>query len=435
MKRFIAVLLALALAVGVIFPAKQVQAAEIALSAEFGGWLSTIMFNLFGIAVGHDVYEMLTDGELSSHLPQGALTQSEIQRLEEWQRETAQRGQIVLDSETRQIWAKASKSVAQNGFVTSRPTAAITGIADMKSFMYANGYNVSMETQFQQVMNNVGYLGGAPITMAYFAISANQMYIVMYSATLYPYMYWRHVDSTRWQLWQVGDADVMRKSDFRLYERQNDGVWVQTGGSSSGTLTTQVNPYNDIYGNLGATQGTTTIPASDPQTIADAEAGTMAIITPFTDATDFDNADPVVIPIPQALPIPADTVADIPNVIAQLPAVVTDTDDTTIPEIAADLASSYPAAGDYNLNLTNYFPFCIPFDLYDIMTSFVAEPVAPSLTIPLPVTYSVEEGVIMEEYTIDLSQFDSVAAVLRMLELVLFGVGLAVATRQIYLRG
>lgn len=341
----------------------------------------------------------------------------------------------MLDSETRQIWAKASKSVAQNGFVTSRPTTAITGIADMKSFMYANGYNVSIDTQYQQVMNNVTYLGGAPITMAYFAISANQMYIVMYSATLYPYMYWRHVDSTRWQLWQVGDADVMRKSDFRLYERQNDGVWVQTGGSSSGTLTTQVNPYNDIYGNLGATQGTTSIPASDPQTIADAEAGTMAIITPFTDATDFDNADPVVIPIPQVLPIPADTVADIPNVIAQLPAVVTDTDDTTIPEIAADLAASYPAAGDYNLNLTNYFPFCIPFDLYDIMTSFVAEPVAPSLTIPLPVTYSVEEGVIMEEYTIDLSQFDSVAAVLRMLELVLFGVGLAVATRQIYLRG
>lgn len=341
----------------------------------------------------------------------------------------------MLDSEMRQIWAKASKSVAQNGFVTSRPSTAITGLADMKSYMFSMGYNINMDLQFQQVMNVVNNIGGAPITMAYFATSETQMYIVMYSATLYPYMYWRHVDSTRWQLWTVGDSDVMRKSDFRLYTRQNDGVWVNLGGSSSGTLTTNVNPYNEIYGNLGATQGTTTIPASDSQTIADAEDGTMAIITPFTDSTDFDNTAPVIIPIPQALPIPADTVADIPGVIAQLPAVVTDTDDATIPDIAADLAASYPAAGDYNLGLTNYFPFCIPFDLYDILTSFAAEPVAPTLTIPLPITYSTVEGVVTQEFTIDLSQFDTVAAVLRMLELVLFGVGLAVATRQIYLRG
>lgn len=341
----------------------------------------------------------------------------------------------MLDSETRQIWAKASKSVAEHGFLMEEPSAAITGLANVQSYMYQNGYNISgLETLFQTALQNPNYYGTA-LTIAYYMTSETSMLIYVYSTERYPHTYWNDEGGTLRRLWCEETSRPVDRGIFNTFDKSYVGTWTPVGSQGTGSPALYVPAWNGMRGQLGATQGVAEIPASDPQTIADADAGTMAIITPFTNATDFDNTDPVVIPIPQALPIPADTVADIPNVIAELPAVVTDTDDTTIPDIAADLAASYPAAGDYNLNLTNFFPFCIPFDLYDILTSFIAEPVAPSLTIPLPISYSVEDGVIMQEFTIDLSQFDSVAAVLRMLELVLFGVGLAVATRQIYLRG
>lgn len=82
--------------------------------------------------------------------------------------------------------------------------------------------------------------------------------------------------------------------------------------------------------------------------------------------------------------------------------------------------------GNFTLDLSRYFPFCIPFDLYDFFTCLNADPVAPVIEWVIPVpggdTYPLE---------IDLSPFDPVAQLLRRLQLLLFCVGLAFKTRDL----
>lgn len=407
------------------------------MSAEFGGWLSGIMFNLFGIEVGHEVYQALKGNvDLTAHLPANTLTANEKAKLEQWQRETAQTGQIRLNTDMMTIWQKISASVAANGFIMGQPKAAITGLANVQSFMYQNGYNIAgLDTLFQVALNNPNYYG-TELTIAYYMTSETSMLIFVYSTERYPHTYWNDEGGSLRRLWCEEISRPVDRGVFNTFDKTYTGVWTPIGTTSTGSPALYVPAWNDIRGQLGATQAETEIPNVNTQTQADAAAGELAIVTPYTDITGpYDPTADIVIPIPQTLPTPAPTVADIPAVIATLPAVVTDTDDTDIPEIAADLAADYPAAGEYNLGLTNFFPFCIPFDIYDILTSFVHEPVAPSITIDMPIGYDPEEGVITQSFTIDLSQFDSVAEVLRMLEMVLFGVGLGVATRQKYLRG
>ena len=101
-------------------------------------------------------------------------------------------------------------------------------------------------------------------------------------------------------------------------------------------------------------------------------------------------------------------------------------DTDTNPDTGND---SWSPSGDmqhFTLDLKEYFPFCIPFDLYDFFTCLNADPVAPVIEwlIPLPGgdTYPLE---------LDLSSFDPVAQLLRRLQLLLFCVGLAFKTRDL----
>lgn len=77
-------------------------------------------------------------------------------------------------------------------------------------------------------------------------------------------------------------------------------------------------------------------------------------------------------------------------------------------------------------DLANVFPFCIPFDLYSILQVFKNDNrEAPKITFTFP------ESIGGWEIEIDLSPFDSVASILRTLELILFIIGLAVNTRNL----
>ena len=81
----------------------------------------------------------------------------------------------------------------------------------------------------------------------------------------------------------------------------------------------------------------------------------------------------------------------------------------------------------YTVRLGDVFPFCIPFDVYHMVTLFAAEPEAPHAKweFSLPFTggtYEVEW---------DLREWDEVAALCRKLELILFCVGLAVVTSKL----
>lgn len=76
-------------------------------------------------------------------------------------------------------------------------------------------------------------------------------------------------------------------------------------------------------------------------------------------------------------------------------------------------------------DLTKFFPFCIPFDLYDFFTLLRADPVAPVLSWEIRdlsgQTYTL---------TVDLAEWDSVALLFRRLQLFLFICGLAAASRK-----
>lgn len=83
----------------------------------------------------------------------------------------------------------------------------------------------------------------------------------------------------------------------------------------------------------------------------------------------------------------------------------------------------------YKVKLVDIFPFCIPYDIYRFLNCLQADPVAPCFDIPIigKNSFGLEEYT----YTLDLSQFDSVAKILRTMELLAFCVGLAFVTNNL----
>lgn len=78
-------------------------------------------------------------------------------------------------------------------------------------------------------------------------------------------------------------------------------------------------------------------------------------------------------------------------------------------------------------NLVNVFPFCIPFDIVNLLSKLDVQPVTPhvNLSFPNPV---LNEPI---EFDLDFSQWNGVAQVVRNAELVAFVVGLAMVTRNL----
>lgn len=82
----------------------------------------------------------------------------------------------------------------------------------------------------------------------------------------------------------------------------------------------------------------------------------------------------------------------------------------------------------YTVKIGEVFPFCIPFDLYHMVTMFSAEPEAPHAEWTFSLPWSPQQ-----EYKVewDLKKFDDLAELCRKLELILFCVGLAVVTSKL----
>lgn len=78
-------------------------------------------------------------------------------------------------------------------------------------------------------------------------------------------------------------------------------------------------------------------------------------------------------------------------------------------------------------DLKDIFPFCLPWDIYEVFQKFRANRKAPELD------WTFESDLFGFSYTlhIDLEDYDTVAEILRLLELIAFIVGLAVATRKL----
>lgn len=167
----------------------------------------------------------------------------------------------------------------------------------------------------------------------------------------------------------------------------------------------------------------------------------LRVLTPDTQLTidgSYDLTQPTVIRIPSIWVTPAATVGGIPAVQDETQTRPYIDDSVPIADqiaaIRTQAETDYGEAEKYRIDLTEFFPFCIPWDLQLLMQSFQAEPESPVIDWSFPVGY--EDGEIkMETFTLDLSIWDTVAQYLRLGELALYIVGLAVATRHIYIRG
>lgn len=79
--------------------------------------------------------------------------------------------------------------------------------------------------------------------------------------------------------------------------------------------------------------------------------------------------------------------------------------------------------------LAQVFPFCLPFDVYNFLSALAADPEAPHFEWRFYVP-----GICDETLEIDLSAFNTVAQILRTMELLAFIVGLAFVTRSRFIR-
>ena len=90
------------------------------------------------------------------------------------------------------------------------------------------------------------------------------------------------------------------------------------------------------------------------------------------------------------------------------------------------LAPDPPSFSDLQIpSLQDFFPFCIPFDLLDMMRALNASPVAPSFTFACPLP-----GGGVYYVNIDLSAWNSVAATIRSVTMAIYVVALANSTRK-----
>lgn len=147
-------------------------------------------------------------------------------------------------------------------------------------------------------------------------------------------------------------------------------------------------------------------PEDDP--VTDLEQSVEVSTTPEVSPSPEPNPDPEPVPEPEPEPDP---------------------DPEPAPEPAPDPQPSQALAGTslepFVLpSLRNFFPFCIPFDLYDMLAAFVAEPEAPVFTFAT--------GFLGNVFTvdIDLSPWNSIARTVRAIQLCICIVGLAFATRK-----
>lgn len=166
-------------------------------------------------------------------------------------------------------------------------------------------------------------------------------------------------------------------------------------------------------------------------------AGTIRALCAYTvlnaDGT-IDETKPMVVPVPVIDIVPAVTVDGLTGVQEDAGAVPVSLD-VDVASIQDEMIASVGGVPEYSIDLTQYFPFCIPFDIGNLLTKFIADPVAPVIEFAFPVGYESGTGVILQNFSMDLSVLDSVAFWVRKGLVMIFIVGLAMGTREIFLRG
>lgn len=90
---------------------------------------------------------------------------------------------------------------------------------------------------------------------------------------------------------------------------------------------------------------------------------------------------------------------------------------------------------DYQVpGLADVFPFCIPFDIYHFLQALAADPTPPHFTAQLAFPEAIG-GTQEIDIDFDSPTWNQLAQLLRLLELLLFIIGLAFVTRSMFIRG
>ena len=129
--------------------------------------------------------------------------------------------------------------------------------------------------------------------------------------------------------------------------------------------------------------------------------------------------------VPDVVPGTA-TLSDVISAIVALPGQIV----TSITTALTNFFTISGEASSFGIQLKDFFPFCIPFDLFDFLTVLSADPQAPVFKWEIPVPQLGRTF----EFEVDLSPWDPVASVFRTFELLAFIVGLALITREKFLR-
>lgn len=106
--------------------------------------------------------------------------------------------------------------------------------------------------------------------------------------------------------------------------------------------------------------------------------------------------------------------------------------DTPIDKVVPPIDGSDTSSdrNNYTLSgLTELFPFCIPFDLVSMFQTLKADAVAPCFKWKF--VYYVDGEKKAEDIVLDLSKFNKVAEILRMMELLAFMIALTIKTRDL----
>lgn len=359
-------------------------------------------------------------------------------------------GVITINQNASSIMQNALSYALEHGYEAGESLPAIDNVQGAISRTQALGISNSSQAwndiynTANSYFNNYYKQDGYRYCVAY--APNNIAFIVI------PAVFWRdmvegsfssYIDNVgrRWFNYKRASDNTTRTFNYiyiTFWTLTNGNVGTKTG-STTGSVITESWAGNTQFADFGIDATSYTQVQAQSQSITNSlSTGAVVPVTAETDINDMTGD--VKIRIPAVTIYPAQTVEDLPGVQDDLGVMPTtaDTTQAQLEDIIEQLqelqATKYGDVSKYSINLTEYFPFCIPFDIGNILTMFVAEPEAPVVTFPLPVGYG-EDGIIMQEFTLDLSQFDTVALWCRRGMLLVFIVGLAMVTRKVFLRG
>lgn len=181
----------------------------------------------------------------------------------------------------------------------------------------------------------------------------------------------------------------------------------------------------DVWNNEEATDGYTMDPSGLLGDSVDSLAGAVANIGDYVNtlADVIAGIADITLPVAGVDPVPITIPADVSIPVA--PAIPADVVDA-VPATGQNTVDTPTGTDDFTLPLADFFPFCIPFDIYDMFTLFSASAEAPKFTLPFHYP-----GVLEEDFEIDLSEYDSQAAMMRNVETIVFCIGLAFVTKRL----